>query len=941
MTTITTRAGKGSPLTNTEVDDNFSNLNSAKYESGSNPVFGNVNLESTTGVAERYLQIGSSAIDTNAYAYIDFTGDTTYYDYGLRLMRGNSGPNTNSTLTHKGTGDFYTNLPEGNNSVIFNEGGYDTDFRVESNDNAHMLFVEASTNRVGIGISSNLHGNRLNIEKSDSATDGPEIVLKNLYRSSTTTAGELGSITFGGWRDVESTGSYVAAISGHDTTYPGTSGQLKFFVNGNGSSDPSAVRADAYEMMRITDTEVVVNETSNDVDFRVESNDNANMFTVDGDANRVTINSGGNDENNALLVSAGVTHLNGHKFIKAPAWGAWAQNTAYYLFSFNPASNGAAAAATINLSAGGVEHYAVFNLVARNASGTTTVAGYCTGGSTSMFNLIGYRDNTDATTVHFYVKPTINVYFTPTARISGTGSAVRLSSAPSSPVDEDYTYSSGTTYNHKLTSGTGLRVNSAYDDGILLKDARTSASSTRFNSDIKFENYHSDSMVLGIEHNDWSPSYRRGYIKFNGTTDSANTVERITLTVGETVINEESGDYDFRVEGNNNTHLVYGDATNDRVGVRTNTPNSALEVAGDIAFRQLRSTNSGSHSSSSDGRYWALGEITLSGSQSAHITLYGTDSYSAGGAVVGKSTLMMRGNNANTTIQTMVYTETTGGLPIRDARWINIATNQYRIYVAVGTFAGLENVVVSGGTWVPNLANTGLTSLPSSYGYFATNRTDYIGDLAHPTVTYSNAEVVFNNNGQDRDFRVESDDQSHMFFVDASADMVNIGTSLSTGLAVQSSQTGIQLTSSGRIFCSNADHHDFNRTSNGDIIRFRRNAVIVGGISSTTSGTTYNTTSDRRLKDNIETITDGTDKLMSMNPVTHGWKADPEADTVHGFIAQEMLDIVPEAVSGDPEGDEMMSMDYGRITPVLVAALQDAHKKIAELETRLNELEVK
>jgi hypothetical protein len=54
-----------------------------------------------------------------------------------------------------------------------------------------------------------------------------------------------------------------------------------------------------------------------------------------------------------------------------------------------------------------------------------------------------------------------------------------------------------------------------------------------------------------------------------------------------------------------------------------------------------------------------------------------------------------------------------------------------------------------------------------------------------------------------------------------------------------------------------------------------------------------------------------------------------------------MLDIVPEAVSGDPEGEEMMSMDYGRITPVLVAALQDAHKKIADLETRLRTLEGK
>jgi hypothetical protein len=78
-----------------------------------------------------------------------------------------------------------------------------------------------------------------------------------------------------------------------------------------------------------------------------------------------------------------------------------------------------------------------------------------------------------------------------------------------------------------------------------------------------------------------------------------------------------------------------------------------------------------------------------------------------------------------------------------------------------------------------------------------------------------------------------------------------------------------------------------------------------------------------------------------MKPVTHTWIADPEAPSVHGFIAQEMQDIVPEAVSGDPEGEEMMSMDYGRITPVLVAALQDAHKKIEELEARINEMEAK
>jgi aminoglycoside phosphotransferase len=78
---------------------------------------------------------------------------------------------------------------------------------------------------------------------------------------------------------------------------------------------------------------------------------------------------------------------------------------------------------------------------------------------------------------------------------------------------------------------------------------------------------------------------------------------------------------------------------------------------------------------------------------------------------------------------------------------------------------------------------------------------------------------------------------------------------------------------------------------------------------------------------------------MAMAPVTHKWKAHPSAPAVHGFIAQDMQALVPEAVSGDPDSDEMMSMDYGRITPVLVAALQDAHKKIEALEERLAEME--
>jgi len=69
-----------------------------------------------------------------------------------------------------------------------------------------------------------------------------------------------------------------------------------------------------------------------------------------------------------------------------------------------------------------------------------------------------------------------------------------------------------------------------------------------------------------------------------------------------------------------------------------------------------------------------------------------------------------------------------------------------------------------------------------------------------------------------------------------------------------------------------------------------------------------------------------------MKPSTFNFIADEEKKKIHGFIAQEIQEIVPESVTNN---DELLSMDYGRITPILVAALQDAFKEIEELKNKL------
>lgn len=74
-------------------------------------VKGNQRIEGST------LEIGSG-LSGNRYAYVDLTGDDTHVDYGLRLIRGNTGANTFSQLSHRGTGNLYLNAYDAGNVVI-------------------------------------------------------------------------------------------------------------------------------------------------------------------------------------------------------------------------------------------------------------------------------------------------------------------------------------------------------------------------------------------------------------------------------------------------------------------------------------------------------------------------------------------------------------------------------------------------------------------------------------------------------------------------------------------------------------------------------------------------------------------------------------------------------------------------------------------------------
>jgi hypothetical protein len=108
----------------------------------------------------------------------------------------------------------------------------------------------------------------------------------------------------------------------------------------------------------------------------------------------------------------------------------------------------------------------------------------------------------------------------------------------------------------------------------------------------------------------------------------------------------------------------------------------------------------------------------------------------------------------------------------------------------------------------------------------------------------------------------------------------------------------------------------------------------VGSITCTTSATAYNTSSDARLKD-VTGKARGLEVINELNPVAYNWKADGKAD--EGLIAQEVKELVPNAVSGSEE--EMYQMDYSKLVVHLVAGMKEQQTLIESLTARITTLE--
>ncbi|MAO23909.1 MAG: hypothetical protein CMJ25_24435 [Phycisphaerae bacterium] len=127
---------------------------------------------------------------------------------------------------------------------------------------------------------------------------------------------------------------------------------------------------------------------------------------------------------------------------------------------------------------------------------------------------------------------------------------------------------------------------------------------------------------------------------------------------------------------------------------------------------------------------------------------------------------------------------------------------------------------------------------------------------------------------------------------------------------------------------------------------FKRSSGDVAGAISLSGGTTvYATTSDYRVKEDVQDIDGATASLLQLNPVNFRWASSEER--TNGFLAHEVQAIVPDAVTGvkdatytyvDEDGVEhtkmeLQGLDQAKLVPLLVKTVQELEARISALES--------
>ena len=353
------------------------------------------------------------------------------------------------------------------------------------------------------------------------------------------------------------------------------------------------------------------------------------------------------------------------------------------------------------------------------------------------------------------------------------------------------------------------------------------------------------------------------------------------------------------------TSTLKVDSTNNRVGISTTSPAVPLDVAGNFIFKSPTNTLYGNFDTTTAG----YGAFRLQNQGSNYGFIGQTSSILASGG--SNTALGLRSENE--------FAIATGG-----------SSERFRIdssgRVGIGQSspssfdAGADNLVI-GDT---SDSSTGLTIASSSSGiiYFADGTT---GDQAYRgAISYSHPidSMIFRTGGFNERMRINS--SGNLIIGTTTGNPVNIGNHRLV-VELNSSTAGIAVGADGLVDGRQA-------------MTFYNDNGTVGTIITSGSSTSYNTSSDYRLKENVDYTWDATTRLKQLKPARFNFIADETNTLVDGFLAHEVQDIVPEAVTGEKNGDRMQGIDQSKLVPLLTKAIQEQQTQIETLKQEIREI---
>ena len=202
-------------------------------------------------------------------------------------------------------------------------------------------------------------------------------------------------------------------------------------------------------------------------------------------------------------------------------------------------------------------------------------------------------------------------------------------------------------------------------------------------------------------------------------------------------------------------------------------------------------------------------------------------------------------------------------------------------------------------------------------------------------IKFASANTVVNNGNASHDFRIASAAAASALFVTGSDGKILINSSDS---AAQSSHCTLHFASAS--YSAYAARMSDNGSGAGFLVCRTSDNSTIGQVArnGTSAAVQFLTSSDYRLKENINYDFDATSKIKQLKPCKFTWKNDDSNVVFDGFLAHEVQEIVPYAINGkkdavDEDGKiEAQSIDKSDLVPLLVKTIQELEARITALE---------